>query len=78
MPSRPLDDLQIDHQFHPSQQSYPQLRQTQQRLCLERRPRGPTKAQHHPTLEELTKWFEEPILADHFIEEYKGVWDAKT
>jgi len=31
-----------------------------------------------PTLEELTKWFEEPILADHFIEEYNGVWDAKT
>ena len=31
-----------------------------------------------PTLEELTKWLEEPILADHFIEEYNGVWDAKT
>jgi len=31
-----------------------------------------------PTLEELTKWFEEPILADHFIEEYNRVWDAKT
>ena len=30
-----------------------------------------------PTLEELTKWFEEPILANHFIEEYNGVWDAQ-
>jgi len=31
-----------------------------------------------PSLDELTRWFEEPILADHFIEEYNGVWDAKT
>jgi len=31
-----------------------------------------------PTLEELTRWFEEPTLANHFIDEYSGVWDAKT
>ena len=31
-----------------------------------------------PTLKELTKWFEEPILANHFIDEYNGVWDTKT
>jgi len=31
-----------------------------------------------PTLEELTRWFEEPTLVNHFIEEYNGVWDAKT
>jgi len=31
-----------------------------------------------PTVDELTHWFEEPTLADHFIKEYSGVWDTQT